>query len=195
MFDFPFYFVLDSSCGWHWHILPLVSVKTESQTGPGQSITSNNWVTRDTAHTSWVRIKRIKKKKMFLLKLEERRCILICPSSNMSIHIIGLFYNRPARNKLFWNLMIKIVSMDLSVHPDSNDVKISHKIFELGFHSSSQEFKLNICQILMRSYYDRKKLLKFNGYYVVENVLHLMHVLSNNFLPIWNVAFGWWSDP
>ena len=57
--------------------------------------------------------------------------------------------------------MIKIVSMDLSVHPDSNDVKISHKIFELGFHSSSQEFKLNICQILMRSYYDRKKLLKF----------------------------------
>ena len=80
--------------------------------------------------------------------------------------------------------MIKIVSMDLSVHPDSNDVKISHKIFELGFHSSSQEFKLNICQILIRSYYDRKKLLKFNGYYVVENVLHLMHVLSNNFLPI-----------
>ena len=47
--------------------------------------------------------------------------------------------------------MIKIVSMDLSVHPDSNDVKISHKILELGFHSSSQEFKLNICQTLMRS--------------------------------------------
>ena len=80
--------------------------------------------------------------------------------------------------------MKKIVSIDSSVHPDSNDVKISHNILKLGFHSSSQEFKLNICQTLMRSYYDRKKLLKFDGYYVVENVLHIMHVLSNNFLPI-----------
>ena len=50
--------------------------------------------------------------------------------------------------------MIKIVSMDLSFHPDSNDVKISHNILELGFHSSSQEFKLNIGQTLMMSYYD-----------------------------------------
>ena len=56
--------------------------------------------------------------------------------------------------------MIKIVSMDLSVHPDSNDVKISHNILELGFHSSSQEFKLNIGQTLMRSYYDYEKIIE-----------------------------------
>ena len=37
---FSFLPVLDSgsSCGWHWHILPPVSVKPQSQTGPGNQL-------------------------------------------------------------------------------------------------------------------------------------------------------------
>ena len=83
-------------------------------------------------------------------------CIPICPSFYMSFYIIGIFYNWLARNKLFWSWMLKIVSIDSSVHPDSNDVKISHNISKLGSwikYSSSQEIKLNICQTIIASYY------------------------------------------
>ena len=41
--------------------------------------------------------------------------------------------------------MIKVVSMDSSVHPDSNDVKMLHNMFFDKKNTSSQGIKLNIC--------------------------------------------------
>ena len=55
-------------------------------------------------------------------------------------------------------------------------------------NTSSQEIKtrllLKTIEILLPFGSHNKNLLKFSEYYVVENVLHIIHVLSNNFLPM-----------
>ena len=56
-------------------------------------------------------------------------------------------------------------------------------------NTSSQEIQtkllLKTIEILLPFVSHNKNLLKFSEYYVVENVLHIIQVLSNNFLPIW----------
>ena len=88
--------------------------------------------------------------------------------------------------------MIKVISMDSSVHPDSNDVKMSHNIFfdKKWFIIRNQTKKLlKIIEILLPFGSHYKKLLKFSEYYVVENILHKIHVLWKEFLLKWKYIF------
>ena len=55
-----------------------------------------------------------------------------------------LFTIGPRGQKYFWSWMIKVVSMDSSVPPDSNDVKMLHNMFLYKKNTSSQGIKLNI---------------------------------------------------
>ena len=92
-------------------------------------------------------------KVLFLILQEENEgCIPICPFSFISCPLICLFSNMPVRIKIFLNWMIKMVSMDSSVHPDSNDVKILPNISNLWSSikcSSFQGIKLNICLTIL----------------------------------------------